>query len=297
MYIHRSWKIAGFICMMLMTSTLILAQPDSVSSPGSEGPGSLNIPERSEQALGGSEFVKQITCLNAAEREEAVVREVLSGNVPSFSRRIKPLRFLDTLNASTYDIVIYVSCDYLAIGSDLDYFYIPLTPATAQFLADALDCTLPTKTMVDLIYKHAEVKLDPQPIPPSDRMTTIPVFWQHSDSVKQQFSNRELERSAEKIVAGHKKDIILSNIIYDSDKTTERVVIYGWHMDEDKPIQPVYDGHVAWYADYSHGVRFISDAALINGESIRLKELLKESDLSNLLSSEGALEKPYYPGK
>jgi hypothetical protein len=189
--------------------------------------------------------------------------------------------------------VIYLSCDYLAIGSDQDYLYIPVTPGTAQYLADSLHGLLPTKKLVDVIYHHAEIRLVPQPIPPSDTMTTVPVFRQHTDSVMHQFSCRKLDRLPDQLVAGHKKDIILSNEIHDPEKNAERVVIYGWHRGMDDPIQPVYNGHVYWYADYSHGLRFISGHALLNGEAISLEELLKDPVLSKLLSDEGPIGTSY----
>jgi hypothetical protein len=49
------------------------------------------------------------------------------------------------------------------------------------------------------------------------------------------------------------------------------------------------------YADYSHGVRLISKLAFINGDSIHIDDILKDSNLSMLLSSEGVISKPYYP--
>ncbi len=79
------------------------------------------------------------------------------------------------------------------------------------------------------------------------------------------------------------------------DRNYDRVVIYGWHLSENNPIQPVYNGHIALYADYSHGVRFISDVTFINGDSIQVADILKDSDLSILLSREGIINKPYYP--
>jgi len=183
----------------------------------------------------------------------------------------------------------------MAIGSDQDYLYIPLTPSTAQYLADKLNCSLPTRKIVDKIYTNSEFTLSPQPIPPSDKMTTIQVFEQHTDSIKQQFSILGFDRSAFGIVAGHKKDIIISNKIYAPDLSNESVVIYGWHLGEDNPIQPVYNGHTAMYADYSHGVRLISRLAFINGDSIHLDDILRDPDLSILLSGEGVISKPYYP--
>lgn len=255
----------------------------------------LNIPERRENALTGSAFVRQVTGKSLEDREAAVVREILSGNVPSFSRKLRPIKFSQTIATKTYEIVYFVACDYLALGSDQDYLYIPLTPSTAQHLADILDCSLPTKKIVDHIYANSEIHLSPQPIPPSEKMTTVPVFYQHTDSIKQQIAQLKFDRFSMDLISGHKKDIILSNKIYDPARISERVVIYGWHTSEKNPIQPVYHGHAARYADYSHGVRLISQSVLLNGVSMQMEVILKDPVLSKILSDEGLIEKPYYP--
>ena len=257
----------------------------------------LSLPQRPANALTGSEFAKEITGLGLADREKAVALEVLSGNVPSFSRKLKPLTVVQTLSGKKYELTFFTACDYLAIGSDEDYLYMPLTPGTAQYLADKLDCTLPTKKMVDLIYNNADIKLRPQPIPPSDTMTTVPVFVQHTDSIRQQISKLGIDRSADNILAGHKKDIILSNKIYSPDRNFARVVIYGWHLSIGHPIQPVFNGHNDQYADYSHGERFIAVKALLNGKTVQIENILKDSDLSALLSDEGVISRPFYPAK
>jgi len=257
--------------------------------------GYLNIPERLENAVGGSEFAHQITGLSIKDREKAIVREILSGNIPSFSRKLRPLKVTKAVNGKSYELMFFTTCDYMAIGSDADYLYIPMTPSTAQYLADNMDCSLPTKKIVDVIYNHAEVQLEPQPIPPSDVMTTVPIFKQHTDSIVQQMRQRRLDRSADNIIAGHKKDIILSNKIYSADRTYDRVVIYGWHLGKNNPIQPVHNAHNAWYADYSHGVRLIARLAFINGASILVDAILKDRDLSIVLSDEGVISKPNYP--
>jgi hypothetical protein len=175
--------------------------------------------------------------------------------------------------------------------------YVPLTPLSAQYLAARLNCLLPTRKMVDSIYAKAEIKLRPQPIPPSEKMNTLPVFWQHTDSVKQQFLDIGWNRTTDKIIAGHKKDIIVSNKIYDKQRTSDKVIIYGWHKAENDPIQPVYAGHIASYADYSHGVRFISNKALLDGKPIKPDAILGDTTFSVLLSDEGMIGKPFYPIK
>jgi hypothetical protein len=255
----------------------------------------LNLPARPPNAMSGSEFALHTSSMSLINREKALVREILSGNVPFFSRTLRPVIIKRTINTESYELLLFTTCDYMAIGSDLDYLYIPMTPSTAQYLADEMKCTLPTKKLVDNIYNPSEIKLYPQPIPPSDKMTTIPVFMDHTDSIKKQFNEREIVRSADKIVAGHKKDIIISNKIYSSDRNYDRVVIYGWHLGIDDPIQPVYNGHSASYADYSHGVRLISDTLIINGGQYLFKNIVSDPDLSVMVSSEGKITKPFYP--
>ena len=255
----------------------------------------LNIPARSENAIKGSEFTGQITGLSLSDREKAISEEILSGNVPSFSRKLRALIINQTIGTSSYELIFFTVCDYMAIGSDEDYLYIPMTPSTAQYLADQMDCVFPTKKIVDIIYAGAGIKMDPQPIPPSDKMTSVPVFSQHTDLIRHQISQIGYDRSADSIIAGHKKDIIFSNKIYSRDRNYDRVVIYGWHLSNNNPIQPVYNGHIAMYADYSHGVRLISNIVYINGDIYQLTDILKDTNLSVLLSSEGIISKPYYP--
>ena len=299
----KNGKIVKTISMILIITKVIFGQPGPTDVVGDDRLNLtthdtiryLNIPERLENAIEGSDFANQVTGLGIIDREKAVVREILSGNVPSSLRKLKPLKINETINAKNYELIFFTTYDYIAIGSDQDYLYIPLTPSTVQYLADNLNCSLPTKKIVDIIYAKAEIKLEPQPIPPSDIMTTVPVFRQHTDSIKQQIIQLGIDRSVDKILAGHKKDIIISNKIYSTDGTSDRVVIYGWHLGEDNPIQPVYYGHIALYADYSHGVRLISKIAFINGESIQVDDILKDPNLSILLSCEGVINKPYYP--
>ncbi len=284
---------------LIIFNFLTLAQPkpivEAISGIKSDSLIYLNLPGRTRNAIKGSEFVNQVKELNLTDREKAVVKEILEGNVPSFSRKLRPLKITRIINGKNYEVLFFTVCDYMAIGSDDDYLYIPMTPSTAQYLADKLNCILPTKKLVDVIYNKAEIKLRPQPIPPSPKMTTIPVFYQHTDSIKNQIAKIGFNRVSNSIIAGHKKDIIISNKIYSSDRNYERVVIYGWHLSVNNPIQPVYNGHIGTYADYSHGVRLISKLAFINSDSIQITDILKDDNLSKIISSEGVINKPYYP--
>jgi hypothetical protein len=261
----------------------------------------LNLRSRKSNALGGKAFALSISdsTLTLEKREELIFKEIKSGNVPNFLRKFKEIKQSsgDDTEAIRTIIVYYVLPDYFAIGSDDDFFYVPMTPILAQKIADLIKCSLPTKKMVDTIYKNATIKLAPKPIPPTKAMTTVPIFILHGDSVKTQlipFQNQHLNGE---LTGGNKKDIIISNKIY--TEKTAKVVIYGWHKTNGLAIQPVYNKHTNLWADYSHGVRFVLQKATIivkgQKEETTIKKTLSSKINYYLLSDEGVIEKSFYP--
>ncbi len=256
----------------------------------------LKLKARKSNALTGNEFGQSIadSSLTLQQRELLIFKEIKSGNVPDFLRTLKEIS--DTLSATSPQPTIlkyHVLPDYLAIGSNEDYLYIPMTPILAQRVADLLKCSLPTKKMVDQIYKNATIKLAPQPIPPTKAMTTVPVFLAHNELVRLQLNSYAIAHNKSELTAGHQKDVIISNKIY--GETTPRVVIYGWHQLNGKAIQPVYNKHTNTWADYSHGIRLIQNKVWINGKKTTIKKILADPYLNQLLSDEGVIEKAYYP--
>lgn len=253
----------------------------------------LPLPVRKVEAVAGSAFKNIIENFTPEERENQIYLQVMSGNVPAFLRDLVTISFSKTIQDSIYNVSYYVLSDYLCIGSEDDYFMMPMTPILAQKIVNAIGYTMPTKQMVDQIWSQASVKLRPSPIPASPLMTTIPVIWEHNSTVKAQRAEMGNDKPVGVLVAGHKKDVIISNRIYGN--SSRRVVIYGWHYNSGVPIQPVYAGHSEVYVDYSHGIRLVRDSVLINGQSYRITDLLKDSVKASLFSSEGVIEKPFYP--
>ncbi|HQS05711.1 MAG TPA: hypothetical protein PLT16_08750, partial [Daejeonella sp.] len=184
--------------------------------------------------------------------------------------------------------------DFLAIGSDSDYFYCPMRPQLAQKIADLLGCSLPTRKISDRIYHTAKVKMMPQPIPPSKAMITVPVFERHTRMVQQQREQSIRQYSLGSLVDGNKKDVVISNKIF-NDRKQLRVVIYGWHKPDGKAIQPLHNGHTTDHVDYSHGIRLIQNKLWINGKKSTLRAVLGSETLHPLLSDEGVIKKAYYP--
>src|SRR5690606_19285035 len=108
----------------------------------------------------------------------------------------------------------YVIPDFLAIGSDEDYFYCPMKPQLAQKVANLLKCSLPTRKISNRIYQSAVVKMVPEPIPPSPAMITVPVFEKHNQLVQTQRKQSQTRYPLGSLVAGNKKDVVISNKIF-----------------------------------------------------------------------------------
>ena len=109
---------------------------------------SESIPSRATNAPGGSEVVRRIVDLGFTEREEAIYTEVCAGNVPDFWRKFCPGTVTNVAAGRTNVILFHAAPDYLAVGSDADYFLSPISPATAQRLVDRFGLMLPTRKMV-----------------------------------------------------------------------------------------------------------------------------------------------------
>jgi len=252
-----------------------------------------NLPARNANAMSGTQFVSAITSLSFTARENLIKQEILNGNIPSFYRNLKPVTSTATISGVSRSITYYVTPDYLAVGSDSNYFLCPMSPMIATYIADATGCTLPTRKMVNDIYASATVKLTPQTIPASGQMTTVPVFSQHNDMVYTQRTNATwVTHTFGELTGGDKKDIVISNLI---SSTTNKVIIYGWHQSVGNPIQPMSSVHADTYMDYSHGIRLVQNAVVYNGTNTTVKTILQSSTLNTLLSDEGVIANPQYP--
>ena len=76
-----------------------------------------------------------------------------------------------------------------------------------------------------------------------------------------------------------REDVVIANKVF---ATTGKVAIYGWHKLDGKPIQPLYTGHSAAYADYSHGIRLVKSPNGLNGMTKSIAEVLADRELSRL---------------
>lgn len=233
--------------------------------------------EPSSKRITGSEFYKTAAAFNWQQRDSFAVKEVLSGNVPSFLKKFVPVNVFVIDRKRKVELTFYVSPDYLSIGTDDDWARIDLTPMAAQKIADSLQCFLPTRKMVDDIYKAATVKLEP--VPMYAFRDSTPTMYQHHLIIEGQRKGRS------GLIAGIKKDVVISGKVT-KDTKQNRVAIYGWHKLDGKAIQPLYTGHVNWYVDYSHGIRLVYCKVKVNGNWKDYKEVMNHPVYKTLLCDE-----------
>lgn len=244
------------------------------------------IPPRPAGAVGGAEFLARLAKLPPAEREEAIAAEVIRGNVPDFLRRFRPVAVRATDAAGKdHTATFEVMPDYLAVGPDADFVRLPMTPATAARIAEAFGCALPTRKVVDDVYRAAAVKLEPRPL--TEARERPETFLRHHDLIERQRTGKPLGE----LVAGVKKDVVVTNRLAERPN---RVAIYGWHRPDGTPIQPLTIVHRDTYVDYSHGVRLMKRAVVVDGRPRDVRHVLYAADLCGLLSDEGPLTRPDY---
>ena len=251
----------------------------------------LPLPARAPDAPVGSVLLERLKASPIAEREEVIVEEVLAGNVPAFLRNLCPVDLRKSIDDKDVAAKVFATPDYLAVGSDDDFFLAPLRPSAAQEIADRLDCFLPTPLLVDAIYAAAPLKLPPNPLEPGPAMTTMAVMGEHNAIVGRQRKDAVAAHPLGTLTAGDKKDVVLTASLRE---TPGKVAIYGWHRFDASPIQPLYKGHTENWVDYSHGVRLVSQKVMVDGEPRRAADLLADPKLSVLLSGEGTIAESRY---
>lgn len=253
-----------------------------------------NFPSRPTTALPGSVFINKIGNLGASsQRDDLIVKEIISGNFPNFLRNLAPITIKEGNNILTYKVIP----DYLSVGSDDDYIRVPLGGPAAQKIADAFDCILPTPKISDQIWKNAKVKLAPAPLSNKskvdigDKTYTQSQFlsgkMQDTDTFK--YHNQVIQNQLSKynpgdLVAGHKKDVVISK-----DREKGKLGLYGLHDESGKPIQSSLSPHTANYSDYSSGIRLVDRKAVLNGNQVDLIDILSNPQLAGLISNKGAM--------
>lgn len=227
------------------------------------------------------------------QRDVAFRDFLLAGHVPAHMRGFVDVTFAfnDALK-KPHELTLRVLPDYLCLGHDADWVRVPLSPMTAQPVADAWNCMLPTTKMVQLIWAAGQ-KEAPLPWgPPYDHtMQSLDRVFQHTKRINTAMVKNNHVLQA--LTSGHKKDVVMTNRLVTHPK---QVAIFGWIQLNGKEIQPLSCVHENSYSDYSHGIRLLSKTCVLDGVETSISSVLQDKNLCVGVSSEGPLKVLRQPG-
>lgn len=154
----------------------------------------------------------------------------------------------DFISVSFNGGTICVSPDYYSV----DGIRTPVGMSEALKIAEENNAFLPTPEMVNAIWEQADIQLSPITMAPGPQMTSRSYYERHDAMIDDQLQGfpYNIIDAENLLIAGHKKDIV-------HQQRSGRVTIYGWHMPDGNPIQPVSSVHGSKYKDYSHGLRLV----------------------------------------
>lgn len=239
----------------------------------------------------GSEFAALYGPQGFAKWEQAALDMAKSGGAVEWP-------WMDVVLSQGSDTaIVKVTSDAFAIGTPEDFLRLPLTPKTAQSIANLTGALLPTPWLVYQSWRTADIKLTPKSSVPN-RGANMGQYVAHNQVIQAQLGGRGGS------VRGCKKSVVVSNI-YKPGK----VLIFGWYLPMPdvfsnglpmgapgrQPIQPNSNYHGDFYVDYSHGIYFVHPVAKVNGKERDTESLYTDPTLSALVSNEGPIRTPRYP--
>ena len=266
---------------MLFLTLSFLTIPGAENFARAEGP----LSPLPGLMLTGSQFANHVARMDARQREQEILRTLLAGNLPQFLRNLIPIKLsYQPATGKSVTATVFVMPEYLSIGSDKDFLRIPANFYTASTVATHLGFVLPTRKIVDAIYQQSAFHFSPEPMTAGPEMRSTEYYRIHNQKIEAQ--SRVLGVEEGSLVSGHKKDIVITNRLANNPG---KIAIYGWHRLNGMPIQPLSTVHGGCYADYSHGIRLVSETVLIDGERRSIYDVLGDPQLAGILSDEGPI--------
>jgi len=249
----------------------------------------------------GSEILAQLPCKAGAEREDAILSAVVFGHYVRICWIPLRSKFGD------HEATIFVSADALKLGEPGDSFRPNVSAATAQKIADELDCILPTTRICDLVYRQATARATPclQPADPAERkrqglpecsdgstsMSDTPAMELHSAALDEKLSDQC------GLVCNTGKQWVVTNRLL--NKSPETAANYGW-FDESAPYvsrsglqlwQQLSTQHNDAHTDYSQVQPIlVRKKMIVDGESMSIFDVGRDPELSGLITDEGIVK-------
>lgn len=238
------------------------------SNPCSDNGLTARVPRGGQSS--GSSIAQSLSQSGGNSRHCSILENMSSGNIPDHLRNLVPVRM--------GEVTICVMPDYMSFGTDSDSVRAPLGRDQAVELARDMGFMLPTNQMVDQICAQSNVRLSPSPMTPGPSMTSTDYFVRHDSTIDRQVA--QAGGRPGQLTGCHKKDLVSNGA-----GNPSALPFYGWHRSNGSPIQNFSTGaHGSSYADYSHGVRLVSQVAFVNGQPVSLSSLLSNPAYQQSLS-------------
>lgn len=128
----------------------------------------------------------------------------------------------------------------------------PVGIGQAEEMAAAARCELPSKGLVESIWRAADVKIDAAIMVKGDHdgtprtMASLATYEERARILEKALAGRSY-----RLLAGYAKDVI---------RHEGKVGIYGWQRADGTAIQPFFAGHARSWIDYSQGLRLVRRA-------------------------------------
>lgn len=194
-----------------------------------------------------------------------------------------------TVTDGAHTAVLRTKTDVFSLGEPGDILRMPLTPGTAQRIANLHGYLLSTPWLAYQRWRAAKVKLPPTNMVPN-KGAVLSQWLNHSRVLDGQIAGRD------GLVSGDKKTVVVSNAYLPG-----KVIIFGWYLpygpdvfDDGRPMgspnrqpmQPLSNVHGEMYIDYSHGIEFWHPIAVVDGKEMNLADLMVDPQLCGLVSRE-----------
>ena len=234
------------------------------------------------------------------DRDAAILDLAAQGNVP------EPTWTTVSYVKDGHTVEFAVATDALMIGST-DPIRLNATHPTAQKLADMFGAMLPTTRMADAAYQAGH-QIAPQPGASDSHMSDTSRMIEHSDRVSRA---RALTGAGEgELIGDNGKHWVNTEQLLNSDGTianmrdanrnpvpgTIAAANFGWHTSPAMTnsvspggapvIQSIGLRHNDGHTDYSQVVQLYGTTVAIDGNPMKIEDIMQDPDLAYLVSDE-----------
>ncbi len=288
-----------------------LAAEIGVGITPSNSPSALKDSEESKERplskLTGHEFIEKMKSMKPEEREKAIEEAITKENIPAF--KDVEFKFKDA-SGKEHKAQFSITKDVIKVGVPGDpnnpQMRMPMTPITAERIAERFGCMLPTSDVIDHTLRDpgfirvampisrdigipdvevtvperqsdGSIKMVKKMAPDGKLMQDPAKYELHNEAINGAVSLQDLTglmtQSEGKGLIGHKKVIVIGAGLNGGETKL------NFHGGLKPDLQNFYQNnglqHEWTYADYSHGVYLVKKEWVIDGEKKDVSWVIK----------------------